>query len=332
MNHLYCHAQTQKLTIPFQRGSRYQRKKETSTDNFMSRGGIVPTRSLFFIPMLLSACAFAQTSGILRGDSLQPLTLEESVRSVTPGSVVVIGENHGLKTHQEQQVAIMGALRSQGLKVSVGMEFFSYPHQHLVDSYRAGVLPENEFLKAIQWGNPSYEFYRDQAVFPDLAEGSRTVALNSPRSLTGKVSKNGLASLSPEELALLPPQFSLGRESYKRRFLSTMPHVPSPEAGDRYFAAQSIWDDTMAWQTARFLEIHPEQVLVIVVGDFHVQYGGGLPDRIRARLPQVAVRTFSQINTFELSEDEISKEIAPSPQEGPRADFLWLAPVKGPGM
>lgn len=288
--------------------------------------------SLFCVSLLLSACAHAGSTGILTGNTHQLVSVEEAVGAVTPGSIVVIGENHGFKEHQSQQVAIMSALRALGLKVSVGMEFFSYTQQALVDSYRAGGLAEADFLKAIQWGNPSYDYYRDQALFPNLTEGSKTLALNAPRSLTGTVSKKGLDSLTEEERALLPPQFSLGRDSYKQRFLSMMPHLPSPEAGERYFAAQSIWDDTMAWTATEFVKTHPDQVLVIVVGEFHVQFGGGLPDRIRARAPQIPVVTFSQVNTSGLSEEEIAAEIAPSTTEGPRADFLWLAPAQGLGL
>ncbi|WP_347357433.1 ChaN family lipoprotein [Bdellovibrio sp.] len=287
---------------------------------------------LFFSSLLMLACAHAQTSGILAGNSLQPVSLAEAVQNVRPGSIVVIGENHGFTEHQTQQVAIMQALRDQGLVVSVGMEFFTYTDQPLVEAYRQGTLSEPEFLQQIKWGSPSYSFYRDQAVFPDLTQGAATVALNAPRFLTGKVSKQGLAALTPEDMALLPPQFSLGRDSYKRRFLSMMPHLPSPEAGERYFAAQSIWDDTMAWQATDFLRSHPNQVLVIVVGDFHVQFGGGLPDRLRTRGPEFPVLTFSQVNTLDLTESEIATEIKPSEVDGPRADILWLAPAKSPGL
>lgn len=283
------------------------------------------TLGLFLLPTLLIACAHAQSTGILRGDSHKTSTLQESLQSVRPGSIVVIGENHGFKEHQRQQVAIMQQLRDQGLKVSVGMEFFTYTQQPLVNQYRAGTLAESDFLKAIAWGSPSYDLYRDQAIFPNLTEGAATIALNAPRSLTGKVAKQGLNSLTPEESALMPPQFSLGRESYKKRFMAMMPHLPNPEVGERYFAAQSIWDDTMAWQATNFIHANPEQVLVIVVGDFHVQYGGGLPDRIKARFPQAPVISFSQVNTLNLSDKEIAEQIQVIDSEA-RADFLWLAP------
>lgn len=290
------------------------------------------TWSLFLISVLMSACAHAQSEGILRGSDHVPVTLQESVASVTPGSIVVIGENHGFVQHRDQQVAVLQALRAQGLKVSVGLEFFTYTQQNFVDSYRAGTLSEPEFLKAIQWGSPSYDYYRAQALFPNLAEGAQTLALNAPRSVTSAAAKKGLEGLSADEKSLLPPNFALGRDSYKRRFLSMMPHLPTPEAGERYFAAQSIWDDTMAWRAADFIKSHPDQVLVIVVGEFHVQYGGGLPDRLRVRLPNTPIVTFSQINTLGMEEDEIAVEIQPSIQDGPRADYLWLAPAQSLGL
>ncbi|UOF01694.1 ChaN family lipoprotein [Bdellovibrio reynosensis] len=286
--------------------------------------------SLFSISVLLSACAHAQSIGIFQGSTHQPVTLNQTMAEVQPGSIVVIGENHGFKEHQDQQLQIMQALRAKGLKVSVGLEFFTYTSQDLVDSYQQGVLAEEEFLKAIQWGSPSFDLYRDQALYPDLTEGSKTLALNAPRKLTSKVAKHGLQNLTAEEQALLPPKFSLGRESYKQRFLSMMPHLPSPEAGERYFAAQSIWDDTMAWRAVDYMMNHPDQVLVIVVGEFHVQFDGGLPDRIKARSAHIPVLSFSQINTLGLSSDEIAQEIAASPTEGPRAHYLWLAPAQGP--
>ncbi len=286
--------------------------------------------NLFLVAALVSACAHAQSTGIFRGSDLQPTTLSESLSKVTPGSIVLVGENHGLSEHQRQQVEIMRQLRDFGLVVAVGLEFFTYTDQNQVDAYRAGGLPEADFLKAIQWGQPSYEFYRDQALFPKLAEGAKTLALNAPRGLTGRVAKAGLNSLTAEDKALLPPQFTLGRDSYKKRFLEQMPHLPNPEAGERYFAAQSIWDDTMAWRATDYILAHPEQVLVIVVGEFHTRFGGGLPDRILARSPGTPVVTFSQINTLDLSESEIRDEVNPLTEYGVRADYLWLAPAKSP--
>jgi Uncharacterized iron-regulated protein len=282
---------------------------------------------LLAIAFLVSACAHAGGSRLIEGSTGHPASLGQALRPVQPGSVVIIGENHGFQVHQQQQMQIMTELRSLGHQVSVGMEFFTYTDQPFVDDYRSGALSEPDFLKAIKWGAPSFDFYRDQSLFPDIQAGGVTLALNAPRGLTGKVAKTGLASLDSAEQALLPPQFTLGRDSYKKRFLSMMPHLPNPEAGERYFAAQSIWDDTMAWRAAEFMKSHPEQVLVIVVGEFHVQFGGGLPDRLKARLPDAPIVTFTQFNSEGLSDAEVDQEVAPSAEFGPRSDFIWIAPA-----
>jgi uncharacterized iron-regulated protein len=266
----------------------------------------------------------AQEIPILVGNQPQnQISVAEIAKTIRPGQIVVMGELHGLKTAQQGQVELLQALRGQGLKVSVGLEFFYYPDQAAVDSYRLGSLDEAPFLKQIQWGSPSFDFYRDQAVFPRYDQGEKTLALNAPRTLTGRISKVGLGALTPEEQQLLPPQFQVGRDSYKKRFLAMMPHLPNPESGERYFAAQSVWDDTMAWKATEFIQAHPDQVLVIVVGDFHAQYGGGLPDRIAARTGQKPV-VFSYVTTADMSEDEIRTEIEPSAEFGPRADYIWL--------
>lgn len=282
---------------------------------------------ILIISFLISLSAYAQSYSILDGNTLRPLTLTESLSSVQPGTIVILGENHGFTAHQRQQKKVIQALRKQGLRVSVGMEFFTYTQQELVDSYVAKGLEETAFLQMIGWVSPSFDFYRDQVNFPMAAQGSVTLALNAPRSITGKVAKMGLAGLSEDEKALLPPHFALGRESYRQRFLNLMPHLPNPQDGENYFAAQSIWDDTMAWKATDFILNHPDQVLVIIVGDFHVQYGGGLADRITARAPQIPLLSFSVVDTSGLTSDEIINEAQPSVMYGPRADILWLAPL-----
>lgn len=289
-------------------------------------------RALFISLLLFSGAVHAQNAGIFDGTTLNPVGLDEAFQNIPQGSIVVLGENHGFAVHQAQHIAVLDTLRRFGHKVSVGLEFFTYTDQNLVNEYRAGRLGETDFLTAINWKGTDYSFYRPQALFPILTEGSATLALNAPRTLTSKVAKTGLASLTSEEAALLPPNFSLGRNSYRERFMAMMPHLPSPEAGERYFAAQSIWDDTMAWRAEQFVSQHPDQTLVIVVGEFHVQYGGGLPDRLRARLPNSMIVTLSQVNTYGLTEAEIQNQTRPSLDYGPRADLLWLAADKGPGQ
>lgn len=267
--------------------------------------------------------AISAFSQLFDGATQAPATLENLLERVRPGSIVVLGENHGLAAHRDQHLEILRGLRSRGLKVSVGLEFVNYTDQGALERFRTGELSEDQFLKAVGWGGIGFEYYRPQLLFPDLAAGEKSLGLNVPRAVTSKISRGGLASLSAEERALLPGDFRLGRDSYRNRFMLVAgEHCPVPE---NCFAAQSAWDDTMAWRAVDFAGRHPDQVLVIVVGEFHVQFGGGLPDRIRARLPGVSVVTLSQIWAEGMLDEELPEQMEPSVTEGPRADFVWFS-------
>lgn len=281
--------------------------------------------SLGFMILGVSSAAELSTESIFK-QGLEQVSLQEALKSVQAGQVVVLGEAHGTSVMASQQMQVLKTLKEMGRSVSVGMEFFAYPYQPQVDLYRQGDLAEAEFLNSVEWGQGfSFEFYKSQVLFPEW--GSEFVlALNAPRSLTSKIAKVGVEGLNSEELALLPPDFEIGNEAYFRRFKEVMSgggHVPAEEALQRYFAAQSAWDDTMAWRAAEFLKQHPEQVLVIIVGEFHVQYGGGLPDRLSQR--GLKATTFSLVNLHGLTSEQQAFEVQPSATDGARADFVWTS-------
>jgi len=263
--------------------------------------------------------AFAYQAGTFyTGHSLSPISLQEIVSQVRAGDIVIIGEEHNQAECASAQIEIMKALKKNDLLVSVGMEFLDFTQQGLVNEYRAGLISESDFLKKINWGGFDFKLYRDQILFPDPQQGQELVALNAPRSLSSKIARSGLTSLTEQEKALLPPNFTKGRDSYFERFKSVIGHVKDPSLLENYFLAQSLWDDTMAFQALKFITRKSTSVLVIVVGEFHSQYGGGLPDRILARGFKGNIWTISQMRVTQ------SSEMAPSPKYGERASFIWL--------
>jgi uncharacterized iron-regulated protein len=269
---------------------------------------------------------FSATSNaqIYRGDTQAQSNLQDLIGSVKPGSVLVIGEMHGLQPVRDQQIEILTELRAQGHKVSTGMEFFNYTDQVFVDQYRLGEIDEATFLKAINWSGYDFGLYKDQLLYGEFGLG-----LNLTRDVTKVISKQGVGGLSADQASLLPPDFTIGRDSYRQRFFQAMGH-PVPVASlENYFVAQSAWDDTMAWQTALFKKKHPDQTFVIIVGEFHVQFGGGLPERLKVRFAAegipVDMITVSQIYTEGMTEQEIRDSLQPSVDEGARANFIWLS-------
>jgi uncharacterized iron-regulated protein len=277
----------------------------------------------FLLCLLVSWSPMQVWAQIYNGRTLEKASLTQLASVVTSGSILILGEYHGLAAHRDQHVLILNQLREKGLRVSVGLEFINYTDQSYVSQYQSGDLDDDQFLSLINWTGVSFDFYKQQLKFPELRLGEFSLGLNLPRAITSKISKQGFASLTEDEKALLPPHFEVGRDSYKDRFREAAgAHCPNFE---NCFAAQSSWDDTMAWQAVNFIQNHPEQVLVIVVGEFHAQFGGGLADRIYSRFPEASVKIVSQIWAEDMTEDEVQHELQPSPVEGPRADFIWVS-------
>lgn len=276
---------------------------------------------LLILSLLAGQMAFSQ---LYDGRTLSISHINDLEAKVRQGTILLLGENHGLAAHRDQHMEVLRALRTAGLKVSVGLEFVNYTDQNFLNDYRLGLISESQFLNSIKWGQGfSFDFYREQLNFPSLSGGEFSLGLNIPRKVTSKISKAGIGSLLPEDWALMPPGFALGRDSYRQRFMDAAgAHCKVPE---NCFAAQCAWDDTMAWQAVNFISEHPDQVLVVVVGEFHVQFGGGIKHRVLQRLPGVNVVTLSQIWAEDMSDDEVRAAMQPSELEGPRADFIWVS-------
>ncbi|MBI4405712.1 MAG: ChaN family lipoprotein [Deltaproteobacteria bacterium] len=252
--------------------------------------------------------------------------LEEVARLAHPGAVIIISEIHDNVQHHEHQVSLLETVArlAPEQSLNVGMEFIPFTRQAAVDNFLLGKIDEKTFKEEVTWkGN--FDFYRTQILFPASHQG-KTIALNAPSELTSKISRMGLASLTTDEKVLLPPHFELGNKAYFERFKQVMEssHPLPEEKLQHYFEAQSVWDDTMAWTAAQYMRGFPNAVLIIIVGDFHVQYGGGLPDRLIARGVQ-QLMTISQVDVTGLSQSEIDALVLPDAHWGQRADFVWTS-------
>ena len=286
----------------------------------------------FLVSMFLvvTPAAPAIEPGIHDGRTGRAVSLEQALEGVRPGQVVIISEEHDLPRHHENQLAALQLLKNLNLKISVGLEFLSYPDQPWVDRFARGDIEEPEFLRAVHWTGYPFEWYRPLVFFPRTS-GGQTRALNAPAQLAQAVAQKGIAALSRRERSWLPPDFQLGNDLYFERFVAAVGQHGNlrEEAIRNFFAAQSAWDDTMAWQAREYLQARPDQVLVIIVGDFHASYGGGLPDRLRAR-GVADVLVISQVSGYGLREEEVQELLAPDPRYGVRADFVWLTQEESP--
>jgi uncharacterized iron-regulated protein len=274
------------------------------------------------------------------------ITPDQLAEKIHAQEIWVMGEQHATPenaadpeniVHHQNQLRLLEGLnqtaQKNGFSVSLGMEFLTYTYQPFVDQYLQGSLSEKDFLKAVQWGGSPFESYREQIRVP-TKYAARTWALNIPQSIAGHVAKVGPDGLTDEETRLLPPRWELGNPQYFERFKEVMgDHVPEEKIAN-YFWAQSLWDSTMAWKATEAIATN-SQSLMIIVGEFHVIYGGGLPEMIsryslgriqtaHSALSQVQVHTVLQTSVDNWSAEALQEAVQPDASYGPQADYIWV--------
>ncbi len=221
------------------------------------------------------------------GVKLSDVELGERLRAA---KVVYIGEQHSSANDHAAERELLEKIYATDASLAVGLEMLSRTMQKSIDDYLSGVFDEAQFLAAVDWKKTwgfDYAFYRP--LFSFCREHHlRMFALNLPREITHRVAKEGIAALSTEERSLLPEIVS-GPAAHReriRQIFAAHPHVAahggphgvaqspeeSKEAFERFYAAQLLWDETMAEEIARALASPdaPAKMLV-VAGEMHVR-------------------------------------------------------------
>jgi uncharacterized iron-regulated protein len=205
--------------------------------------------------------------------------------------VVLLGETHDCADDHRWQLMMLTTLHQIHPDLAIGFEMFPRRLQPVLDRWVAGQLSEAEFLKQVEWDEvwkfdpqfylPLFRFAR-QYRLPMLA-------LNVEHDLVTQVRNTGLdavpesrregvgrpAAPSPAYRAQLQAIFDIHpatQENLKDR----------PVQFNRFVEAQTLWDRAMAEGIARFLQGHPDTLVVGIVGAGHVRNGYGVPHQLHA--------------------------------------------------
>lgn len=247
------------------------------------------------------------------------ITFEQLSEELATKDMVVIGEYHDRETHHLNQKLILESLEEK-VRFNVGLEFISWNNQPQFDEYQQGRLPLNDFISEV-WGESNYSFDWYKPLIESAARsGGWGYGINAPRQLTSRISKVGMDGLSEQERAMLPPHFTLGSDLYMERFIEAMGGHAPPNV-DSYFAAQSTWDESMAYQA---LGHHNQELFVIIVGQFHIEYKLGLPARLKARDPEINLATVVQLEANGQSLDELKEQMLASEKYGELGDYILI--------
>lgn len=213
--------------------------------------------------------------------------------------VVFVGEQHDdPQTHVFERRALEEVAKRAKTPPALTMEMFERDVQPTVDDYVAGRSDEAAFLKASRpWPNYATD-YRPLVEFAK-ARGLPVIASNVPRPLASKVGKDGLAALKDP----LPSLMQAPHDDYWQRFSATMAGMGDAHGGAnmdadtiaRFYEAQVLKDETMADSIVAAWDKAPKTTVYHVNGQFHSDYGGGIPRRVLWRRPLARVMIVSVI-------------------------------------
>ncbi len=251
-------------------------------------------------PKGLSARGFGPTSNYLQGvpreklqgvaidlSGPQAITIDTMIERLAGTRIVLVGEAHDNLSHHILQRDVLEGMRKNNTNVAVGMEMFQGHQSGHLDAYTVRhETDERTFIKnADYYSTWGFDYCLYKPIL-DFAHANRmqVVPLNVQRTISQKVARGGLKSLSEEDRALIPEvdtSNAAHREYVLKRFEGHGSRMPT--SPDFFYEAQCLWDEFMAESAAKFLRANPGFNMVVLAGNGHVEYKFSIPDRVGKR-------------------------------------------------
>ncbi|NER84516.1 MAG: ChaN family lipoprotein [Leptolyngbya sp. SIO1D8] len=267
------------------------------------------------------ACSANHPSLAINGIDLANLEAED-IQRLLNSDVVYLGEQHDSEADHAAQLEIIEFMYAENPDIAIAFEMFQRPFQPVLDRYLAGEISEAELVTQSEyeqrWGFP-WEFY---APFLRFAQENQlpVLALNAPSEITRQVAREGLDSLEGDDFRYIPPLSDIDTSNADYQAFVQEAFASHGSHGnfnfDNFFAAQVIWDETMAETIADFKQTSPDTLVIVLAGKGHVMYGYGIPDRVARRLGDSLQQTKVLLNFPE-------EFLTDSPDE--MADIFWYS-------
>jgi hypothetical protein len=294
-------------------------------------------RQFFGVLLVIGSVLFgaaAEAAGVWDGRvfdvSRQAFLTDAEVRAGLAGvEILVLGEKHDTPVVQLQQArAISEALESNPAAIGrwvLGWEFLNRRDQLVINEawnlLNVDEITVSDLLDRFMGKG------RNRSYAPILEAGVRYAGelrgVNLARDEKAPVVKGGLEALDP---SVLPPGFAMGSDGYRERFDVAMGGHATPEQVGRYFQAQCLTDDVMAYELMK----GAPALRVLVNGSFHSDYFDAAIARIRARDAASRLLSIRFIDASDYSEAELAPELKLSEpvvdsKYGRLADWIWFA-------
>ena len=235
---------------------------------------------------LLFAVAILSLAGcsapvIIRAADRTEVKTPELLEEIRKADFVFIGEVHTKMLHHKAQLELIKGLKGSGTDVVIGVEMFLSDNQEVLDRWVAGEIDEKEFKAAfkknwtVPWGQ-----YEDIFIF---ARENKVplVGLNISRKIMYQVLTKGFESLTPEQLAELPPGIECSVDKVYEKFIKEAfgGHEVKGMTFQSFCEAQMVWDNGMAHNAIEYMEKNPGKKMVVLAGGGH-SWKRGIPAQV----------------------------------------------------
>jgi uncharacterized iron-regulated protein len=239
------------------------------------------------------------------GATVEPAAMYDALAGAR---AVCIGEQHTNPHDHWVQLHLLDEIsrraKDGGVALALGFEMFQRPFQNVLDDYAAGAFDDRVLLARSEWRDRwGYDFalYRPM-IRMAIERGLALVALNVRKEITKRVGRGGVEALTEEERAELP-ELDLEDEVHKAWFAEIMSGHPGGEVSASIYAAQVLWDETMADTAAAWVNADPKRRIVIFAGNGHC-HDSAIVGRLVRRGVQPVISVHPVIDDGEGSADE----------------------------
>ncbi len=226
--------------------------------------------------------------------------------------IVLLGEQHDHAVGHAVQLAVVEDVMDAYPHSVLALEMLERDEQLRVDDYMEGFIDAKTFASITQsknWGGSGgWEAWYQPIIDAAKERGGSVVAANAPRRYVRLARLDGyerIDELPKERRAFIdyPEELSSGR--YRQRFWEFSSHGDGEDVVEvdintidpddpmlPTFKSMQSWDATMAQSIVNANPSNSHKV-ILLVGQFHVEYDGGIVQELRNRMPGAKVLVVS---------------------------------------
>jgi len=237
-----------------------------------------------FVPLMLFLCATAcyrDTNRHVIKISKGEIPFSTMIEEISSSRIIFVGESHDNPHHHKTQLDVIKALHEKGIPLSIALEMFTARDQEKLDTWVSGKMTEKDFIPIFykNWG-VGWGLYKDIFLYA-REQKIPLIGLNVPREISRKVAKHGFQYLTREERSALPPGITCEVDQKYRELIRRVFEIKehTDESFTYFCEAQVLWDQTMAWHLARYIEKNPKYSVVVLAGTIH-SWKYGIPRQL----------------------------------------------------